>query len=236
MMHFLLNKLKLYETEKKVPSDIRLSVYMEKIIKSSFSELFIQHFYNEDKTPFVISFSEKEDNLNMWSRYGNKGKGICLCFDEDELIVDNKGLLLNTVYINQNDNDKLSTIVLNQIIPNEYERYLNTSHNDKEKVISVGTMLPLLSAYIKDSTFVDEQERRFALMTHGKHELIYFRTSKLGNIIPYIKVPIPKKSLKEIIVGPCIQPECAARGLLFELNVCGIDIPISFSSVPYREI
>ena len=109
----------------------------------------------------------------MWSRYGNKGKGICLCFDEDELSVDNKGLLLNTVYINQNDNDKLSTIVLNQIIPNEYERYLNTSHNDKEKVISVGTMLPLLSAYIKDSTFVDEQERRFALMTHGKHELIY---------------------------------------------------------------
>lgn len=229
----LKNNLEIFEKENKIFEKIRLSAFMKKVETSDLSEFFRQHFYHEKKTPFIISFSENKDVLNMWSLYGGNGKGVVLCFEEEEL---NGYLLLNTLYVNQSDNDIISAEVLSTIIPTEYEKYLkNTSKNDFDKIISIGSMLPLLSTYIKDSAFKYEREKRLSIICDNSKP-VDFRVSKAGNIIPYIEVPIPIQSLKEIIIGPCINPVYVERGLLFELSVCGVDIPVSISNVPFREI
>lgn len=45
---------------------------------------------------FVISFSENEDDLPMWSLYGRDGKGIALAFKKDEILTSH--LLIKCIY------------------------------------------------------------------------------------------------------------------------------------------
>ena len=235
----LRNNFQAYEVEYCVPEDKRLSLFMDKIANSDIATVFYKHFYREDMTPFVLSFTEKIDELPMWSIYGGDGMGVCLCFDENQLNIHNELLrtlmMLNVLYINQEDNDQLSSMVLGQIVPTQYTEYLNESKwNDMDKITAIGSVLPLISAYIKDSSFKFEREIRIPFLVKDIHKSVDFRTSLKGNIIPYIKIPVPIKALKKIIIGPCVHSHYLENGLKFVLSTCGIDIPISYSNVPYR--
>ena len=235
----LRNNFMSYEVEHCVPKDKRLSSFMDKMVNSDIAGIMYQHFYREELTPFFLSFTENRDDLTMWSMYGGGGTGVCLCFDEDYLKIKEDSLitfsLLNVLYVNQKDNDELASIVLGQVVPTQYNKYLNeNSRNDMPKINAIGSSLPLVSAYIKDSSFKHEKEKRIPIMAKDIRQSVHFRTSLKGNVISYVIVPVPKISLKEIIIGPCAQTTHIEKGLKLNLSICDFDIPISLSNVPYR--
>lgn len=234
----LKKNLETYELEHDVSIDKRLSLYMNRIETSNMNDVFYQHFYRQELTPFFLSFSNNRDDLTMWSMYGDRGCGVCLCFDESLLEINDDllrvFLLLNVLYINQEDNDKVSSVILGQVVPMQYAKYLSGSKwNDIDKITAIGSILPMISVYVKDSSFKFEKEARIPFQAKNAQS-VYFRTSPKQNLIPYVKVPIPKECLQEIIISPCIQSQHIERGLELDLSLCGFDIPISFSNVPYR--
>lgn len=235
----LKNKFRVYEEEKNITEDKRLSVYMDRIANSENAFIFYSHFYREDLTPFFLSFSKNRDELPMWSMYGGAGVGVCLCFDENQLKIDDDSLkvfpMLSALYINHDDNDELSSQILNKLIPETYNDYLKKEYlNDSDKITGIASVLPVISAYVKHCSFDFEKEIRIPMLAKDVCRSVHFRTSSKGNVIPYIEVPIPQISLKEIIVGPCVQFQQIARELKVELSVCGFDITISPSNIPYR--
>lgn len=229
-----------YEDSHNVPNEKRLSVFMEQIRNSDVANVFYQHFYREELTPFVLSFSENRDCLPMWTMYGGKGTGACLCFDEKKLKAEDNLFhnmpLLNVLYVNQTDNSKVSTKSLGEIITNQYEYLLDKKEvTDNEKIISIGSILPVISAYLKNASFKYEHELRIPIIANDIRKSVFFRSSTKGNIIPFIKVPIPISCLKEIILGPCIQSDSIKRELYFDMSICGLKIPIYSSDIPYRD-
>ena len=236
----VLNNLKLYENENSVPIETRLSSYMERIKESSISEIIMQHFYHEEKTPFAISFSEVRDSLTMWHMYGGHGNGVCLCFDEHNLYTKDDRMLLypllNVLYINQTVNDEITHSILSHVLTQEYEHYLkSTSKNDLEKIQSIAVILQFLSAYIKHDAYFWEKEKRLVAIARNMEESVHFRVSPKESIIPYVQIPIPCNSLKEIIIGPCLHSDVVQNGLHLHLSVSHLDIPLSCSKIPYRE-
>lgn len=228
-----------YEESNNVSPKRSLSVFMKQIIDSDVANVFYQHFYREELTPFVLSFSENRDNLPMWSMYGEKGMGVCLCFDKERLsVVDEQFIampLLNVLYVNQSDNNENASKILGEVIANQYIDYLGKKRTTfRDKVLAISPALAIISAYIKDFTFKYENEMRIPIRAVDIHKSVHFRTSTYGNIIPFIKVPIPIKSLKEIIIGPCVQSDSIKRGLLLDMSISGLKIPISVSNIPYR--
>ena len=242
----LLKNLKKYEEENAVlfntsKKDIRLSAFMERVKNCDLWGLYQQHFYHREKTSFVISFSEKDDDLNMWSKYGGRGSGVCLCFDESCLTSETKDFitypLMSVAYINQAENNEITLKVLADIISIQYQTYLQSrGETDMEKIQSVGALLPIVGTYVKHNAYVDEKEMRLAILAKHYNESVKFRVSNIGNIIPYIEVPVLKDSLKRIIIGPCANGDSIEMSLTAELEVCGLNVPLSSSSVPYREL
>ena len=76
-----------------------------------------------------------------------------------------------------------------------------------------GTLLTFVSSFIKHNSYAYEREKRIILYAKDTTSSVLFRTSKQGNIIPYVRVPIPIKNLKEIIIGPNINPQYIKTGL-----------------------
>lgn len=229
-----------YEDSHNVPNEKKLSVFMEQIRNSDVADVFNQHFYREELTPFVLSFSENRDNLPMWSMYGGRGTGVCLCFDEERLCVIDEQFraqpLLNVLYTNQKDNNKDSSQILYKAIEKQYEDYLGkNSVSYTYKVLAISPALAIISAYIKDFAFKYEHEMRIPIRAINISKSVHFRTSTNGNIIPFIKTPIPVNCLKEIILGPCIQPDRIKRELYFDMSISGLKIPIYSSDIPYRD-
>ncbi|MBR1789291.1 MAG: DUF2971 domain-containing protein [Bacteroidaceae bacterium] len=230
-----------YEISNCVAETNRLSNFMENIEKPALYGVFYLHFYHEEKTPFVISFSQRKDFLPMWSMYGGNGSGVCLCFDDKAINIKNEKAaifpILNALYVNQIENGKRTLAVLQECIDKQYQIYLKNDKtlNDGEKIITLGALIPFVSAYIKDSAFDYEQEERLVALANDIHKSVQFRISNRNNIIPYVEVPIPTNSMKEIIIGPNIKPECVESGLQLALHTCGLNVPISLSKIPYRE-
>ena len=230
-----------YEEENQVETQKKLSIQMEKCATSDLSDIFFQHFYREEQIPYILSFSKNRDDLPMWSMYGGNGMGICIGIDERRLLVPKDPFiatqLLSVLYINQNDNSEETRNAMYLAMSEVYKNYLSAEHNsDLDKITAIATALPYFNAYIKNDSFKYEHEVRQPLLlpSNQAKENLFFRLSQSGNMIPYVKVPIPKECLQEIIIGPCVQPDVIKRGLESLFSICDTNVNISFSDVPYR--
>ena len=235
---------KIYEDDNCITDEIRLSNYMKDIEESKISNIIFNHIYDDKKTPFVIAFSCQKDYLPMWSMYGGNGYGVCLCFDENVLCDGTKDIQAtppeDILYLGNEQNNNISSNMIKYFIDDEYKTYLNDIKEGKDletnKTVTIGTLIPLVSAFLKDCSYEYEKEKRLVLLGSSISKSWCFRNSSKGNVIPYIEVPIPVKSLKEIIIGPCVNPQNVKSGLQMHLIKCNYNIPISQSQVPYRDI
>jgi len=229
-----------FEEKKGLPTEIRLSKFMKSMEKSPFAKYFEEHLYHEEKTPFVISFSDCDDSLPMWSMYGGNGSGVCLCFDGSQIIAKDDKVnafpLESTMYVPQTNESNVSTEFWGEILIKQYQEYLEGDKNDLKKIEYIATLNSIISAYVKDASFAYEKEKRLVVWPKNTHALVQFRCSGKGNVVPYVEVPIPTGSLSKIIIGPCAEQQNVKRGLQLSLHTCGLDIPIVMSQVPYREV
>ena len=234
-----------YENNLKIPPKIQLSTYVEStkqkdLFKETNEDFWYQHFYNESKTPYVISFSKVADELPMWGLYGNNGKGVCICFDEG-LNLNKSNVLLDVMYTNSNSN--YPKIIFEKLIQEEINKYYedcNKAKTEEElidsKLITLGSILPLYSSFIKDKTYMFEKEKRLVILPFDSYENIHTASTPQGNIRSYVNVPLPISCIKHILIGPCANHTFVQKQLNLLLHCCGLEIESGKSNIPYRII
>lgn len=239
--------LNLFEIEKNIPEHLRLSeVYKDKEYENKCKDDYLnkikRNIIDIGSVPYVISFSGKRDYLPMWSMYGNQGKGVCLKFDVYD-IINNMIFPLISGFVSYDK--KTSYKSLNEIMPTLYDWYLNSwRKNEKkptidDKIFELSIICFSVSPFIKYKDYKYENEYR---MVHNMHygpdvnELLSKRLLSLPvqDIKPYVEIPIYAYSLKEILMGPCIDKQIMKEIIKREVESCKLKVRIGHSEVPFR--
>jgi len=236
-----------------------LTSYYNQIVITDYSEeqkkFFMDHFFNVEKTPYIISFShskevenenDQDEDLFMWSMYGDSGRGIRLGFDTHIAPTikngQNSGVLTFPVCYDDDMIDKeLYPIVLQQI-----EDFCNRTETIKEskdiiweKIIEIASLYTLFCSLIKSPKYKQENEWRVITHSHNnKMSNVKIRT-RGALVIPYVEMLVPIKYLREIIIGPCCDNVLQKRNIELALKLYDIDIStikIKNSQIPYRNI
>ena len=249
----VLDWLKKYEEEQGIKEN-RLSEiwdnYLENHTKEELNSLFIEKLYKEEHIPYVIAFSKNGDSLPLWSMYGVDGKGVSLGFQDYFLYIrDFKSTedfkikseseidVLDVMYQNAPNLDELRTNALKS----QYKQYLEEANkNNREHLLRVqmkhlGIATIIVSPYIKHPAYAFEEEKRLAIYKRDEDKVLYKINSK-GNMISYIETPIPKKNLRSITIGPCVDFVSTKRVLEQQLDKHEFkNVEIRQSEIPYRQ-
>lgn len=224
-------------------------------VEEKSGKLLKDHFFNVEKTPFAISFfqsketaseEENDEEIFMWSMYGDSGKGVRLGFDE--YIKAGKVMhyesATSAFYLCYDDIafEKYYFPFLQQQINESYMTLDSIKDVEKktlEKITFLGSIIPFYCSLLKNPNYKKEHEWRIITPSHDvSFSEVKIRTRK-GLIIPYIEMLVPIKYLKEIIVGPCCDFNLQKRNIELMLKSYGIDmetIRIERSEIPYRNI
>lgn len=236
-----------------------LTSYYNQIVITDYTEeqkkkFFMDHFFNTEKTPYVISFShskevehekDHDEDLFMWSMYGDSGKGVRLGFD-DKLTARNKNsgkMETSALPVCYDDAmiEKFCYPVLNESVKDSYTSLQKINDVEKliwEKVSIIASIYTVYCSLIKNPKYRKENEWRVVTPSHEALADVEIRT-RGGLIVPYIEMLIPIKYLKEIIVGPCCDYDLQKRNIELALKSYGIDINtirIEKSEIPYRNM
>ena len=254
-----------FEEDLKIPDNERLlKNFLNETIQKSIE---LSDFFSSATTimeggiPYIISLSRNRDSLPMWNTYTQKGNSIAIGFDEQLLCEESarfgkeKNSMLREIYeIRECIYDTLESGFIS--IKNRYkEEYIEVLNNyKKQKNATDGDYIKEIlnrakvyafmerlykeiAPYIKDKVYEYEQEVRCLVKNKDK---IFFRESN-GLIIPYVKVKISLKCIKEIIIGPTMDANRTRDSLAMLLYNKGmIDILsnperiIKISNAPYR--
>lgn len=188
--------------------------------------------------PFILSFSENQDDLTMWRSYGFDGKGVAIGFDKEMLVeYANSETSINTQLIKcQYDKFK---------IKKELTKYWEYNYDkidlkDKNKIglndFNFPVDLTKFSFSFKRNEYYPEKEWRLC-KNDWDDKNIRFKESD-GLIIPYINHLLPKEIIKKIIIGPCSNKQLSKESITMFMNMKNILAKefIFSSKVPYRKI
>lgn len=147
---------------------------------------------------YVLSFSKKKDDLNMWRSYSDDGYGVMLGFDRDGLEKH-----VNELYKNDNPMSLAMPVVDCDYVGNEEISVKLIDDKDLAEYQAKGNMLALSrvlenSLKYKHPCFHDEKETRVIIVGALQEK---YRVSK-HSIIPYQELSFPVTLLKEIWFGP----------------------------------
>jgi hypothetical protein len=201
---------------------------------------------SEHTLPLIVCFSKKGDLLSQWRAYADDGRGFSIGFNSNA-IFHNLGVNINSVSYKESEQYKLVLDTLRGLFA-----WWKEEGEDFSQISEPSMRFAIDLAYLKNSTFFEEQEVRIIrLMTrNGKNLYDPGRNSKAGKIAPldvlsrarggqdikYVKLPINIKSqyiIKEVIVGP--KNEVTINQIeqqLLDLDLKGILVKKSKS--PYR--
>lgn len=241
--HQIIKKIREYEEKHNISKEKRIFEYMADVKRSrnaNFDENFyISHIYSTCKTPYLISFSENRDDMPMWQMYGDKGKGICLGFEEPKVEKSQRDFFSDVIYIGKEYEDSITSRLIDICIENEckscYSDLQSIVDADKiadRKVETWGTLCALFGGFLKNGSYYYEHEHRFLHIAKDANEVKYRHRN--GLIIPYVEIPII--GLKEIIIGPCIDCNIMSPNLKQQTLSCRLNVEINQSSIPYRTL
>lgn len=201
--------------------------------------------------PYIISCTTKEDDMDFWRNYAKDGNGVCIAFDKEILTKHFDDTIENSVYGDvvygnsdmhtlEDSNPKLYDILCDGY--NEYFNEIdgcepecrNNISKIQQKYIEQSALF--LSALFKRKGYSNEQEYRFAVLKKNDGTNIGFRTTTKGNIIPYTCISLPRKAIKDIMIGPCVDFESTSLVLKqFLMNKRFTDVNILKSEHKYRQ-
>ena len=199
-----------------------------------------QSIYNQEKTPYVLSFSHEIDNLPMFRMYSDDASGICVVFSYARL---KNSLRLYDVCYNQEIQKEgytaydMSKTVYSLYLDSLHERELDKEQKFNLMLESLVSYTSIIAAYIKRGDYKYEKEMRHWEL-NSPTDGVKFRTNKNGNIIPYKNVAVPLHAVKKLIIGPCADFETTKYAIELEFKSKGIqEIPeIVKSNIKYRRV
>lgn len=203
--------------------------------------------FSPEYTPFIISFTQKEEDLPMWVIYGDEGKGIRLEFDvklmdkwADEHSVYINPVLYEKEYLDEEGKKLLIAIgysikklidehkVFEQMeIKSEQLYYLRED--------TLRRMIAYTSAFVKQRDYNFEDEVRLVVFQGLSKKNVKYRLGTNHRLTPYIEVLIPITCLKRVVLGPSIASKENQIFLESAFKRHFKDIEISYSKVMYRE-
>lgn len=207
---FIKEVLSVFEAKIKHTHDMRLGDIITKIPKY-ISKPDEDYFLPKSRTPFVISFSRSYNSDYMWKNYGSKGCGICLLFDADKLYDEARKrestYLLDVGYYVEKGFDRevwgaLLKLVEDQaVLCHTLVPIIDNKKNiqDYKKYI-LNSLCPIISALIKDESFLQENEVRWISVVDATKKTNH-RQRENGLLVEYVNVEIPINCLAGIQVG-----------------------------------
>lgn len=257
----LMDVLKDIEYDKKVEPELCLSSFFSRHQEKSEEEwlnVIRNDIFDNDESPYVISFSRNEDSLPMWLNYGTGGKGVCLAFIEYRsryLLESNKPININDVVVDIYDSLGTYDVRYKDFVNKDNDLrknldYMYDYYMEKLKVISpkelkalqIGMLRGLTivhAPYIKTDYYESEKEVRLARSIKGGDEdkpyEQNFRINGKGHIIPYIKVEIPTKQLDFVRIGPLAEKELTVKIIEMMKKKYNLEFGIRESEVKYRD-
>lgn len=206
--------------------------------RNAVQKMITDHFFNPQKTPYVISMSHCEDDIVMWNQYGDNCNGVCLSFDDCVA----EGLNFKIYAKNVDYEKKLTDKVLIDLLVKELQDFADKSSNlnneelFSEAIVTYSTLLTIICPFVKNKDFSNEQEYRISFIDDS-FQNVRFRTRN-NMIVPYLPIDIPINKLNKITLGPCCRKEENKRSLqhLFQaLGLNELEESIEFSKVHYRK-
>lgn len=207
---------------------------------------------------FVLSFSEDQDNAELWEKNGNGGRGIALGFDTDKLQPDYErffnvfknnctywseeikkpGFKLDptsTLYKSILDTYKMMTDT--RVIDSFYAIYGKESPDggvsQRIKDTLVQNIITTFDVFNKQDVWRNEKEYRISLSPIPVD--ILFLKDNNGDYIPYANVQFPIASLRMLVIGPrCGRNSYGMVKSLFMQRGVTQDIQVLESSIRLR--
>lgn len=235
-----------------------LEIFKEEFKKSGLDESLLDGLDEQKADTFIIQFEEKKDDLNCWRKYKSGTLDFSLdldayCFfdyENDQTLFDfyfnktiekaegNKsneiiGIARKCIY-----SEKIAHKICKQII-DSVEGYDEAVPDMKGKFIA--ECFRQFAAFFRFPKFSSGNEIRFAIFTYKKIEHEF----KNGYIVPYINYDFDKsskKSIKEIVIGPCADRTMAkysAKKFVKDSglkNFSGDDVPVRNSAFPHTSL
>lgn len=207
---------------------------------------------------FVLSFSEDQDNTELWEKHGNGGRGIALGFDTDKLQPDydrfvnvfKKKCTYWSEDIKKPDFKLDPTSTLYKSILDTYKMMTDTRVIDsfsaiygKESTAGVVSqrinntlaqnIITTFDVFNKQDVWRNEKEYRISLSPMPVD--IEFLKDKNGDYIPYANVQFPITSLRMLVIGPrCGRNSYGMVKSLFMQRGISQDIQVLESSIRLR--
>ena len=179
--------------------------------------------------PYIVSFCEVNDNLNMWKLYGNNGLGFILGFDK-ELLYEHAQQEANTLQkVSYSNNENLKDTI-------QCTRNIYFKSKESNNIIDYYDICSL----IKSDDYKHEHEIRYLIPNYDSFEFkkgeitrdgedyrkTKFRHSHQG-LIPYMELKLPKSVLKSITIGYKLDygnQKVSLEGLLSSYNYENIEL------------
>lgn len=200
------------EAAKQVIADIKQNEKLKTknqylwVLEDFISSLTKKEIYNIINV-YVLCFSEKKDNLNMWRGYGNGYNSIVIDYNTADLDMNGNTIgipLIGKINYNEDEQKKMMLMYLMQYceLIEKINEHFPSQKNDAVKYmlgyLIVGIVV--LSLFMKEKYWNEEKEWRIIFL-NPSDELLDFKETDKG-FVPFVKVPIFKnhaiKCIKKI--------------------------------------
>ena len=212
--------------------------------------------------PFVASFCENRDQLDLWRQYGDDGRGFALGFRVKQLrdaltrqaqqMEIPEGIYVYRVLYERDKQEDLTNKILNFCLC-EFRKIYEADKKDdvvKEVYTFLRTSLDFFAPFLKHPCYTNEQENRLVL--HGSYTS-YYETKFLarrGYFKPYIDLeigtdeafpldtvvigPATSSPLDTVLVGPATSSPRCEKSLRMFLDYHRLkSTKIEYSHLPY---
>lgn len=203
-------------------------------------EILNRSIVKDKQMSYVISFSHNIDDLALWKAYTDKGKGVCVVFDKEELtdyVLSQECVILANIlygdeFLSSTPYESLLKLysIVNSTVNGDFDK-LSDSQLEDFLYECILTITPLA----KDEGYKYEDECRIHIVRNNDED-ICFRSSPNGYIIPYISLPIPIFTIKKVIIGPDMDFSLTKRMLQMLFNINSMNISIEQSKNKMRNI
>lgn len=224
----LVDLLRNYEEQYNIEEKYKFAKLVDKLQDKTIMAL--SEYEKLNHSPYILCFSAKKDYLPMWSLYGDKHHGVCLCFSDE--IIDEISYSDATIISGQvaYDNLKKSVPVARalwlqyNIIKGEYTL---ANINDAVTDVIMG-----MSPFIKNRCYKYEHEYRISI--HNYHTSKESYDTTYDKTLDYLTIDIPIRFLQGIMLGAKIPFNITKELLDVYFKTRKLKIDITPSKIPFK--
>lgn len=228
-----------------IDNELFHSLYAEEFDETELPPKFYFKRNNTDEfqyRAFGFSTSKNDDDLSQWRSYTEKGLGVCIEFDKDELESQLVKLLhrpMSVSYECAYSKDEEQGLMKNYVKSareNHWYKAMNQFHPDFMEYIhsriDYATALQEMAIQIKHKSFAAESEIRFFILQDNFNGKIKMKPCSSG-LTRYVNVKIAPACIKSVRLGPLVDKRNKSMIEQLFFSEFGKRIKVTETTSPY---